>query len=462
KRCANRLTIRFLLTARQREACGERKLMDVANLTCIYHDEVYLNCTWKRDKEAQSGINTRFYYWLSDPEEHKKTCAVHSVNKSLTCKLRRKIINSNNSLCMYIRASNGFTILSPTCFLLQGHRVLTPEDPNTTDLECTSFKGTLTCKLEQVITSFHYLLFSRSPRQAANWKQCSNYLQSQSLNVGCHVERTEMQGCRATYVYAMDSNNFTLVEPQIITLRDIDSHGSGKEKISVSWNVTKNQQAKRLEFEVQYQSNKDSSWRVGTFTIILQGIDLKKCYLFRVRSKVNSLNAHTSYWSEWTPTLMWKNNTELGISTSLFYLIIIPVAILDFGILICVIYNFKKIKALFLPEIPDPKRVFVNLYEEHNGNFQEWIGSSKEPSYTLQPSYSEVECVIDEVPERREKGQADGEESLGDKPGSVALDVDGETREGAGSAKEAVAEVDVIGAIDMSKLIMNENMYVRL
>ncbi|GCC31440.1 hypothetical protein chiPu_0009898 [Chiloscyllium punctatum] len=118
-----------------------------------------------------------------------------------------------------------------------------------------------------------------------------------------------------------------------------------------------------------------------------------------------------------------------------------------------------------LPGIPDPKHLFVELFEDYNGNFQEWIGVSK---YLIVESQSEcfpMECQIEEESGRLKLEQEDSQQLPLDKPGrpnSVSESINEKKEKSVNDAANSQLLVPENAMIDMSKVIMDENMYVRL
>ncbi|XP_012662591.1 cytokine receptor-like factor 2 [Otolemur garnettii] len=56
-----------------------------------------------------------------------------------------------------------------------------------------------------------------------------------------------------------------------------------------------------------------------------------------------------------------------------FILICSLVSLLTMWLLLLSLWKLRRVKNLLIPSIPDPKASFPGLFEQHQGNFQEWI-----------------------------------------------------------------------------------------
>ncbi|KAG9271107.1 cytokine receptor common subunit gamma-like [Astyanax mexicanus] len=110
---------------------------------------------------------------------------------------------------------------------------------------------------------------------------------------------------------------------------------------------------------LQYRSHCDSSWQnfknIAGFRFVLPAPDMKKNYVFKIRTRLECVNEK---WSEWSPEKYWKNDTvpcsadTSTVSIKDYVLVtVLPVVFL----LILYAATQKRIRRLVLPIIPDPK-----------------------------------------------------------------------------------------------------------
>ncbi|XP_053560877.1 cytokine receptor-like factor 2 [Bombina bombina] len=63
-----------------------------------------------------------------------------------------------------------------------------------------------------------------------------------------------------------------------------------------------------------------------------------------------------------------------------------------------------------MPAIPDPKHIFYGLFDEHRGNFQEWIISLGNEAKLEKHECLDKECVVEELnDEEKETQLSDGD-----------------------------------------------------
>ncbi|OCT92519.1 cytokine receptor-like factor 2 [Xenopus laevis] len=108
-------------------------------------------------------------------------------------------------------------------------------------------------------------------------------------------------------------------------------------------------------------------------------VDPEKCYLIRVRLEVLYMCFHGhDRQSDWGQLIFSKNGTMLDschvehLSNRLNVLLatILPLLICVLALLPCIT---KRIKKRVFPIVPDPKHKFTGLFEDHSGNFQQWV-----------------------------------------------------------------------------------------
>ncbi|XP_078401222.1 cytokine receptor common subunit gamma-like [Cetorhinus maximus] len=474
-------SVAFLVSLQQVDGHSAKKGKDeiAEQINCIYYNMEYVNCTWEQKKEAANGVNDTFYYWCSSSRLHKELCNLNKENQSCSLKKKKK---THKWLWLYIKTLKNFTLLAPNGFQLQGrgpHRLIN-QKTNTSDLNCTYYdNGNLNCTRAQDSSYKIYYTFSKT---ALHVKQCNKYLENRSLNFGCQLTE-DPKFCKSHWlsVYVIDSNHFTVVEPHGLMLlenvklsppQNLSARLTAKEEVSLTWDVPKNQKPEWLQYEMGWKSNMDSDWQGEEFRshpFTLPNADLAKCYFFRLRSRMNDMYAKKSYWSEWGPTLIWKGKTCADSSASptinLLFLVLPLAAVLSIVLLTCALYKIKRVNTWLFPGIPDPKHSFVELFEDYNGNFQEWISVSKCLNINSQSDCIPIECQVEEEAVRLKMEHEDPQRLLSDKTersDSAPEGINEENEKSVEDVPNSQLLVHETSTIDMSKVIMDKNMYIRL
>ncbi|XP_043548656.1 cytokine receptor common subunit gamma-like [Chiloscyllium plagiosum] len=478
------LCVAFLVSLQQMGAQSTKKgeSLIAKQVNCIYHNMEYVNCTWKLKEGTAPDVNNTFYYGFAKSNFHRKFCSLNKENQSCGLKKRKK---AQKWLWLYITTLNNSMLLAVDSFRLQNHgpHRLINKETNTSNLNCTYYDdGNLSCMWIQdkdtMYTSEYEVnyMFSETP---LHMKQCSRYLQINRFNGGCLLfEDSNIFTSNWLYVYITDVNNYTIVKPYTFMLveevklnppQNLSAKLIGKEEILLTWDLPKSQKREWLQYAIKYKSNMDSKWKVEEFkrqSFTLASVDPTKYYTLYLRSRLNHMYAQKCYWSEWGPMLIWEQKTAADSPRfHSFILVLILAALLAMLVAGCVVYKIKRINTHMLPGIPDPKHLFVELFEDYNGNFQEWIGVSK---YLIVDSQSEcipMECQIEEESVRLKLEQEDSQQLPLDKPGrpdSVSESINEKKEKSVNDAANSQLLVPENAMIDMSKVIMDENMYVRL
>ncbi|XP_051881481.1 cytokine receptor common subunit gamma-like [Pristis pectinata] len=451
-----------------------------SQIECIYHNMEHVNCKWKPNEEAAHGVNDQFFYWFTK-EMHVSWCS--PIEGKQRCELiKRK--NISNWLCLYIDTSDNQTVMPMNCLQLQEHGphrlVLNKTGPS--DLDCLySDDNYLNCSWEQDkdkrqnINYYVYYMFSRR----VSVKQCQQYLRDGSRNVGCHLTvKSATADYKWLYVYVMDNNHVTRVRPQKFLLGDhvkmnppqiLTAKLTGKEEILLEWDKLKNRNSYFLQYEMKYKSNLDSDWQtelIHDLSFRLPNVDPAKCYFFHLRSMIYENYATGGHWSDWGPILIWKEKTVVDSCPSprikALFLVLLPVAILVLVIFVCVLYRVKRVRILVLPGIPDPKHVFIDLFDDHNGNFQEWIGVSKDLHMDCQSNCSPVECQIEEDSMGVNIECEDSPVVMTGSTEPAQENINGSSENSGGDTPTSQLLVQKPATIDMSKFVMDGSAYIRL
>nr|XP_015218861.1 PREDICTED: cytokine receptor-like factor 2 [Lepisosteus oculatus] len=138
------------------------------------------------------------------------------------------------------------------------------------------------------------------------------------------------------------------------------------DNIILKWN-TPREGKNCYESNLQYKTQHDKHWQskiLQDFSLTLQKTDNEKCYLFRVRFRYNDI-CSGSNWSEWSPQITWRNGSVIDSCLVYNYNLkwyFSPLIILIPAVLLYCIFKVKRIRRTFLPQIPDPKHIFEELF----------------------------------------------------------------------------------------------------
>ncbi|NXE31748.1 CRLF2 factor, partial [Ptilorrhoa leucosticta] len=258
------------------------------------------------------------------------------------------------------------------------------------------------------------------------WKTCTTYLLDQDYNSGC-LFKTEgptlaisirnSNGSEELFSPPLKSDFYSPNRPENVTFF------WKEDTVTVSCNKPE-RAARCLRLELQYKSKFDEDWQSRTSkccSVGEQGFDPRKCYSFRVRLRrlvpyCNVVNYSSDWEAEtfWTPPTLLdscdeditsQSNTVIVLSCSLAVLFLML-------ILLILLPPRQRIQMSVLPAIPDPKYLFADLFNDHNGNLQEWLDKNDHVVLQTKLEYEEPESITE-----AESQQEDGKNS--DKQGSL-------------------------------------------
>ncbi|NWV29569.1 CRLF2 factor, partial [Origma solitaria] len=259
------------------------------------------------------------------------------------------------------------------------------------------------------------------------WKPCTTYLLDQDYNSGC-LFKTE----GPTLAISIRNNNGT---EELFCKKfksDFYIKPNRPENVTFFWeedtitvSCKKPERAAWcLRLELQYKSKFDEEWHSRTSkccSVKEQGFDSSKCYSFRVRLRrlVPYCNV-VNYSSDWEAETFWKNGTLLDScddditsqSNTVTVLSCLLAALLMMLILLILLCKWQRVRMSVLPAIPDPKYLFADLFNDHNGNVQEWLDKNDHVVLQTKLQYEEPESITE-----AESQQEDGKNS--DKQGPL-------------------------------------------
>ncbi|XP_030427513.1 cytokine receptor-like factor 2 [Gopherus evgoodei] len=251
------------------------------------------------------------------------------------------------------------------------------------------------------------------------WKQCPNYILDQGYNSGClfktegptlNISFKDKNGTEELFNYMLKSDFFIKPNPP----ENVTFHWKG-DRVTIECNKPKTP-ARCLQLELQYTSKYDKEWqsrKSACCKVEEQGFDPEKCYSFRVRLERIADCNRIPYASEWAEVTVWRNGSLLDscaddikpLSDNVILLISVlaVLVILLVQIFVCKCQRFQK---SVMPVIPDPKHIFSDLFNDHNGNFQEWIDKTDNAMGQTKMECVEHECIIEERTEQKDEMEA--------------------------------------------------------
>ncbi|XP_049727536.1 cytokine receptor-like factor 2 [Elephas maximus indicus] len=244
--------------------------------------------------------------------------------------------------------------------------------------------------------------------------QCHNYTLDQGYTSGCVLEvEPDEDGTRDVILELSLCNKTRVLLNYSVWISEYLKPSSPKD-LTFLWRqetVTvrcSNLSYNGLLYQIQYKSNFDSEWESTerrTCSIAIENLDTDKCYYFRARVKtMESRYGPETYPSDWSEVTQWRGgeqkDTCLQEETSFprFVLIAILVTLLTVCVLLLFLWKRQRVKNLLMPSVPDPKFTFPGLFEDHRGNFQEWIKFTENVAPVNKVENEEEDCALEEVP----------------------------------------------------------------
>ncbi|KAK6476208.1 interleukin-21 receptor-like isoform X1 [Huso huso] len=146
-----------------------------------------------------------------------------------------------------------------------------------------------------------------------------------------------------------------------------------------------------LQFELSYRKKEDpmhSKENVLSRANSMRFIDLKASfleadtvYVAKVRSAPNNIS-YTGHWSEWSQLVEWKTGVLTEKKSDIIVIIgsiVIPL-LLAAVILVSLYFNLPtRFKCVLFTKIPTPEPFFQPLYNNHKGNFRNWLSNHRDP-----------------------------------------------------------------------------------
>ncbi|RXM27318.1 Cytokine receptor-like factor 2 [Acipenser ruthenus] len=137
------------------------------------------------------------------------------------------------------------------------------------------------------------------------------------------------------------------------------------------------------------------------YSVTIPKSDNEKCHFFRVRMKWNDVCDSGSDWNSChdNPT---KNERILSSTNpnAPFLIIVLMAAI---AMLLYCTYKTKRLRQLLIPEIPDPKHVFDDLFSYYDGNLQVWLDAFEASNDEFKLMECKHICIVEVQPEQEQE-----------------------------------------------------------
>ncbi|NWH89884.1 CRLF2 factor, partial [Aegithalos caudatus] len=295
------------------------------------------------------------------------------------------------------------------------------------------------------------------------WKPCPTYLLDQEYNSGC-LFKTE----GPTLAISIRNSNGSEELFSKILKADFYIKPSPPENVTFFWKedtVTvscnkpeRNAQCLRLELQITKCCN-----------IKEQGFDPRKCYSFRIRLRrlVPYCNV-VNYTSDWEAETFWMNGTLLDScdddvtpqSETVIVLSCSLAVLLMMLILLILLCKWQRVQMSVLPAIPDPKYPFADLFNDHNGNLQEWLDKNDHVVLQTKLEYEELESIT-EAESQQEDGKSN--EKLGPLEKSFTFPEAPENNDSkAAEIACLIPSPNTMAPFAVFHILMNDDMYVML
>ncbi|XP_060688046.1 cytokine receptor common subunit gamma-like isoform X1 [Hemiscyllium ocellatum] len=307
-------------------------------------------------------------------------------------------------------------------------------------------------------------------------EECGNYIQENGYNVGCYFSKDKIIEFENFYIYTNGSRD----SGNVPTTFQLQNYVKLYPPTNVTLNMTENNElllswespAKLLKcrmYEIRHRSNKDKDWQLQVITAqtkyVLSSVDPEKFYTFQVRSKINQYCASTELWSEWSSAVHWGKDPTQPEGSAGLRTIITVVSLLGLILLVIFVTKNERLKVIIIPKIPNPGRSFDPLFNNHNGNFQDWLGVPKDALEGFKSTYHENVCIVTESPVNPSQSGVHGgsyeQSGMTQIPGKLPiLATKGEIQPK--STSPAMLFSDIAVFVESSRYAINENIYVRV
>ncbi|XP_038675030.1 interleukin-13 receptor subunit alpha-2-like isoform X1 [Scyliorhinus canicula] len=360
------------------------KLNPPTNITIVDRQLGELTITWKDNlsEDIKKWSNVRYLFefkyfdsddWQEDSRhqdpEYMRTFELHRgvslrVKNILLDKQRSIVINESNWTLKNIQPPPGDreTLVSNFSCIVYNH----------SSMNCTWRKG------RKAPTDTEYVMYYR---QSETTRQCIHYFTKNGRS-GCQVDQGIYDAEENILICVNGSNNtgtirsyYTELDPQEYEIYNPPVNLKVLPNLTVKWEmppgyvININCFAFELEVTDLDKCNTELLGLHGETEYVLVNINPMKRYSVKVRMKLKHCK-ETKFWSDWSNEDFIERIHSFNAYQMLLMLAIITAVT---GLLLLFVFRrYKVLETVFKP-IPDPQKKFKALFEEYNGDFQNWI-----------------------------------------------------------------------------------------
>lgn len=211
--------------------------------------------------------------------------------------------------------------------------------------------------------------------------KCTHYYTDLDGRQGCHIGENGIDPEEEVLICINGSNNsspirpyYTEVIPQLIEKYNPPFNVEVSPNLTVTWEKPSGYDVNDHCFEYQLQLTELDENKIEILHVIghtnfaLINANSLKRFSVKVRMMMKKCR-ESKYWSDWSNEAFFEpKKTFQGRIFVLVFIIILVLA----GLLIRII--FRRYKIIMFRPVPDPQKKFKELFEEHNGDFQKWLG----------------------------------------------------------------------------------------
>ncbi|XP_078274593.1 interleukin-2 receptor subunit beta-like [Rhinoraja longicauda] len=160
---------------------------------------------------------------------------------------------------------------------------------------------------------------------------------------------------------------------------------STAQNVNISWQVDAlHYLNQKLQYELEYwskQTKEDVKMKSRVNDIrhlLIEKADLEPDSNYRGRVRVKPIQSHLiqGQWSKWSAEITWRTEPDPNSASIKSNLLCVVVAPLLLAVIIFISLYLKlpsRVVSKVWIHIPNPASYFQPLYNQHNGNFKEWI-----------------------------------------------------------------------------------------
>ncbi|XP_078078604.1 interleukin-13 receptor subunit alpha-2-like [Mustelus asterias] len=208
-------------------------------------------------------------------------------------------------------------------------------------------------------------------------KRCVPHLTD--ANEGCHADHIEKNCILICVNGSSDSTAirpyYTELDPQLYEIYNPPVNLEVSPNLTVKWDMPPgyNIGIDCFAFELEVTDLDEGSTKLlsirGETEYVLVNLNPTKRHSVKVRMKLQYCK-ETRFWSEWSNEDFIERS---NLSREYLVLLILPIVTMMIVLLLLFTFTRYKVLEIVFKPIPDPQKKFKALFDEYNGNFQNWI-----------------------------------------------------------------------------------------